>query len=314
MAFFLLKPFQSPLISLLDELTPSDADRKKVQKAITSIEKQIQLLVGQQQLPKLAANSLQVFGSYFRESALAPITHVNVLMVIDPTSVQTNETDLTVASVNVDPFLRTIKNPTNLVQPVLLMKALETVLSKHMNAKLSSSGQSVHITLKGESIELRLTPAIPFLDGYLIPEEKSELLWKRISPLKERGALEMINKRHSGNVIAAVRCIKYWNLTRNTESFRSYHLEAIACLVFEEIPTPITSLIHALELYAKHMSKYIYNCPDPVRMTESIHRYLPDNIDQWYLFMNRISELQTAVGDGEKALAEFLRGETNEHH
>jgi hypothetical protein len=295
-------------MNLLDELTPSDRDRANADRAFKELEREIHLLTEQNLLPELAEPGLILAGSNFRETALAPITHLNVLFVINPNSVKVNEQDGMVSFIGPDPFLDGLKNPSGLLQPVLLMKALLSALAG-FSAKQSFFGQSIHIKLKKSPIEIKLTPAIPFLEGYLIPEEKSELLWKRINPTKEKEVIFNLNKRHSGNVIAAIRCMKYWNQTRNTGSFRGYHLEAIACLIFEEIPTPITSLMNAMELYIKQMSKYIYNCPDPVRLSETIHRYLPDSIDQWYLFMNRIGELKAAIEKGEKETAEFLQAE-----
>lgn len=299
-------------MSLLDELTPSESQRARSDKALKEFENELQLLIGQKLLPNLAEPHITLAGSNLRETVLAPITHLNLLLVIDPTGLQLNEQDLMVyfnQSQPSDPFLEKLKNPSGLLQPALLLQHIHDTLKKQFTVELSYFRQSIHITLKKSPIKIKLTPAIPYAHGYFIPEERSELLWNKIDPIKEKDIIHKLNNRHSGNIIAAIRCMKYWNHAKNTDSFRGYHLEAIACLIYEEIPTPITSLLQAVDLFAKQMSKYIYNCPDPVHMGETLHRYLPDNINQWYLFMNRIGELQSVIDKGEKELVGFLQTE-----
>lgn len=264
-------------------------------------------MVEQRSLPVLNPEIITLVGSHYRETDISPLQHIDVFLEIDSSLVDVHVKGDTLSLVTKDNVLSTCVDDSLHVLPQKLVSALQVTFSQHFPATISSTGQSIKIQLEKEKFFVRITPSFAWDHSFFVPQEKSELLWRRVSPYKEKAILDQVNQLHNGNIKSVIRCVKLWNELRNNESFRNYHLEAIAYTIFREIPTATHNVMEALELYVNQMPRYIYNCPDPTGLDTPIHTYLPDNIDQWYLFMNRIAELKTAIKSGEKSLVALLK-------
>lgn len=264
-------------------------------------------MTSQNLLPPLGEGELVIAGSHYRGTDLAPLWNVDIFLLLDSSLVDIHQKGNTLNIVTQNQLLSTCIDESLHLLPHKLVSTLESLFSQKFPTKMSNSGQALKLQVERHSLEVRITPAFAWDHSYFIPQEKSELLWRRVSPFHEKERLDKINAMHNGFVIPAIRYLKRWNEVRNNEGFRNYHVEAIAYFIFEEIPTPAKSVMEALRLYAAQMSKYIYSCPDPTGLDAPINIYLPDNIDQWYLFMNRIGDLKTAISSGEKAVVDLVK-------
>lgn len=303
---FLRNPFQSPLSALVAEITPSSQENATVQKATEFLKEMMTQVQKEGGFPNLAPEVVLVVGSHFRQTDLSPIEHIDIFLLFDPQLVEINEKESTLSVKNKEPLFSSSADASMHLLPLKMVSYVEAVLSKKFPTTLTQSKQAVEIRLEQFSLKVRVTPAFSSGDCFYIPEERTELLWRKVSPQKEKEILEKVNLRHNNTLIPLIRYIKLWNETKNNESFRNYHIEAIAYFIFEEIPTPVKSLREALDQYVKSMSRYIYNCPDPTQLSLPIHSYLPDNIDQWYLYMNRISDLKAAIALNEKSIVDLV--------
>lgn len=309
---FFRNPFQSPLTRLIDDLTPSKSEISRAQKAMETVIEQMRQLSSQNILPPLSPDVATFVGSYFRGTALSPLKHIDIFLIFDSSLVDIHEDQQVLNLVAQNSLLSSCVDESLHLLPNKLVSTLLQSFSTLYPATISTSGQTIKMLLEKYSLEVRITPAFAWDHSFYVPAEKSELLWKKVSPGKERQRLAKVDEHHNHFIIPLIRYIKRWNMTKNNESFRNYHVEAIAYFIFEEIPTPANSLVDAIKLYVKQMSRYIYNCPDPTNLSTPVHTYLPDNIDQWYLFMNRISELKTAVENGERAMVDFVTQSSRE--
>jgi hypothetical protein len=304
---FSLNPFQSPLTKLLSEITPSARENAKVDKTVQELKKQLQQWSDQQKLPPLDKNVILLVGSHYRGTDLSPLKHIDLFLLLDPQHVSIQERGNTITLTGEVPILSECTDESKHLLPKKLIGKLESVFAEQFSTKTSFSGQAIKIQFEKEKMEVRLTPAFATGQSYVIPQEKSELLWRKVSPEKEKEKLEKVNAAHKGQIIPLIRCMKFWNESKNNECFRNFHVEATAYFIFEEIPTPVASLLEAMKLYTSQLTKYIYNCPDPTGLDAPIHAYLPDNIDQWYMFMNRIAQLKMAIESGERSVVELLK-------
>lgn len=304
---FSLNPFQSPLNKLLSEITPSTSENQRAQAAFATIRQLVVQLGTEQALPPIGSEAISLVGSHYRETSLSPLKHIDIFLQLDSSLVAIHEKGNTLNLVTKEAMLSTCVDESLHLLPQKLVNTLKDIFVKHYPTKISRTGQSLKLQLEKQNIEVRITPSFAWDHSFFVPLEHSELLWRKVSPYREKEMLTEINRAHKGNITRAIRLMKMWNEGRNNESFRNYHIEAIAYFIFEEIPTATQDVIDTLRLYVNNMSRYIYNCPDPTGLDTPIHAYLHDNIDKWYLFMNRIGELKTAVQAGEKTLADFLR-------
>jgi hypothetical protein len=278
----LLNPFQPPLLQLIESVTPSNWEKTNAQHAFTAIEKY--LLAHPQEFPLAQPDILKLVGSHWRETDLSPVQHIDVFALFAATSFSEQDPP----------------------SPSKTVEGIATLLSKDFVTKLSGTKQAVKIQLKEPNFEIRITPAFVQSGFYYIPEEKSETAWKKVSPDKEKELIMELDAKLNKLLIPTIRCMKFWNDGRNNGGFRNYHIEAIAFHIFSGIPTVPKNVFAAVQIYVEQMSKLIFDCPDPTGLSTPIHKYLPDNIDQWYLFMNRVSDLKTAIKGGEKALKSWL--------
>lgn len=303
---FLRNPFQSSLSSLINELTPSAKDLSIVQSAITETQRLISQITPGSTPLRFHSTVLMTVGSRLRNTDITPLSHVDVFIVFEHPELSFHDTDLTLTIADGSSPLSALTDGSLHLITDKVREHVRLFFPKDAT-QTSQSKQAILLPFHQLQLEVRITPAFALSDFFLIPEEKSELKWRKVAPQKGKEFLDQLNTRHQNFLIPAIRLMKFWNRQKNNSTLRNYHIEASGYFIFEEIPTPIPDLISALQEYAKHLSKYMYTCPDPVGLAGPINQYLPDNVNQWYLYMNRIAELRDAIDNGEKALVDFLK-------
>lgn len=304
---FSLNPFSSPLLGLIQSITPTKKEHHKIKSSLDQVSSYVNRLDSQNTVPILSNSPLLIVGSHSRDTDILPITHVDVYLELDPKNLTMQDSGTIVQLLNNTRELSACIDQAHHLIPLKIIERLQLWFSEKFSVELSHTKQTLKIAIPHSSIEVRLTPSFEYKEALLIPQVDSQLLWLPTNPDILKNLVDHVDKKHHGMIRPAIRFMKYWNDKKNNSAFRNCHIEMIFLLIFDEIPTPTSSVSECLTIFTDRMAKYIYNCPDPTKLNGPVHSYLPDSIDQWYLFMNRIAELKSALIHGESEVVRFAK-------
>lgn len=105
---------------------------------------------------------------------------------------------------------------------------------QYSSAETGKDGSAAKLNLNSYAWSFDIIPAFfttPEWDGrtyYIIPDGRGS--WMKTDPRIDQARVSQINQRHDGNVLNALRLVKYWNQRPTMPSVPSYLLE---CVVLE---------------------------------------------------------------------------------
>lgn len=287
-------------------LSPTAQEYSMAEQAIQLLEQFVQTQANQGVLPPLQSPALTIVGSLYRQTAISPLSRISVDLLFDPNQIKYEPQNSTCSLAMSQSPLAASVTPAQLLSPSKLLQNIHAVFVQQYPAAISGSGQSVVVELPNLPVRLEITPTFLVDEVFLIPEEHTELSWRRTSPLKEKAILDQIDSKHHQYVRPIIKFMKYWNDSKNNRSWRENHMEAMVTVHFYSMEQAVSSLSGALVEFCKAMPRYLYKTPDLTGLAGPISAYLPDNIDQWYLFMNRVAELRDNVEAGDGKFIDYL--------
>jgi len=303
---FLPNRFSPPLEQLVTHISPSKGELARIQSAFSFFEAQVQTLHASHILPTAIDKNLIEVGSLLRQTAITPIKHFDVFFIMEGSQLIFSKQNRTLQSITTIQSYSPFTDVSGHISPEKCLQYFVDLFALYYPTSLTNSGQAVNIALEAFRFDIHFVPTFLYESVFLIPEGNSELHWVEADPFKELGILKSLDKQHKDYVTPTIKIAKYWNRQKNNSAFRDFHIETIAYLLFGEVPTAMHSLHDALTLFFTKMPSRLYNSPDVMDNVDPLHLYLPDKLDPWYLYMNRISEAKEALKKGDKEFIEYL--------
>jgi len=110
---------------------------------------------------------------------------------------------------------------------------------QYSKADSKRQGEAATLKLLTRSWNFDIVPAFitsPEADGttfYLIPDGAGH--WKKTDPRIDKDRTTLLNQKHDGNVLNAIRLVKYWKRKRGVPAIGSYLLETILLNRYEHL-------------------------------------------------------------------------------
>ena len=153
---------------------------------------------------------------------------------------------------------------------------------QYERSEIKRNGSAAVLNLQSYSWSFDIVPGFfttPEIDGrtyYIIPDGAGH--WMKTDPRVDRDRVSELNQRHGGNVLNAVRLIKYWNQRPTMPTMSSYLLE---CIVLDYYASNASSAVPWVDLEAlsllDYLSRAVYNSvPDPKRIQGDINTLSAD--------------------------------------
>lgn len=215
------------------------------------------------------------YGSFARHTKIRPLDDIDVLVLLTcaGTSVKQSPNDphtwwlrleSSASSLAAFPDGFGFVNSTKILNKI--SSSLDKV-SQYSRADIKKNMQAVTLSLVSYSWSFDLVPAVPVSDGnggtayYLIPNGRGD--WLRTDPRIDDNNIQTRNRQHSGNFLATMRLLKYWNSRVHKPRLPSYYFETLVLQVFAYSPT-IVSLPDAVKYFFDNCPSYLWRqCPDP---------------------------------------------------
>lgn len=169
-------------------------------------------------------------GSYARDTALAPIDDVDIVVVVDPAGWSRS-------------FWSTTPAPDQILESFA-----RAIRYRYPNSSVYMQRRSVCLTLDHLHIDVVPAVALPG-DGHRIqiPDADSGE-WITSAPRRHTEIATEINQRHGGRFKPEVKLLKYWNhALPQTARLKSFAIETLAATLFRNVSLP--SLQEGLRLF-----------------------------------------------------------------
>lgn len=301
-----MNPFTSPLSLLLKKIKPSTDDLERVQQGFEFFENHVSGLSQNHILPASIDKNLIQVGSFLRKTNLSPVKELDLYFILEGSQIKYNSQSRTIEATQAAPSFGEFREDSGYFSSQKCLNFFQKIFSLHFPSAINPDQSCVWIELKSFKLRINFTPAFLYESIFLIPQESSVLSWVKSDPFKELSILKSLDRHHNQLLIPTIQVAKYWNEKKNNSAFRNFHLESIAFLIFGEIPTSIKTLKDSVSVFMTRMPSHLYDCPDPSGLADPVHLYLPDKVDSWYLYMNRVKEAKDALSVSEKSFVEYL--------
>ena len=118
---------------------------------------------------------------------------------------------------------------------------------QYNKAETGRNQSAAVLNLQSYSWSFDIVPAFftnPEWDGrtyYIIPDGEGH--WMKTDPRLDQARVTNVNQAHSGNVLDAVRLMKFWNARPTMPTMPSYLIETIVLDYYASVGTPATSYV-----------------------------------------------------------------------
>lgn len=143
-------------------------------------------------------------------------------------------------------------------------KALKESLTsnpKYAGANIYIDGSAVVVEQGGKSVDLVLSFRNPNGRGFLIPEGRNGATWIRTDPRTSKRILDIVDKKHYGQVRPLIQLAKDWN-ERHGRKLKSYHVEAMVVQHFMNNEPNKRSSLHS------NVDKFFHNFPEYISSSQ----------------------------------------------
>lgn len=306
------KKFQSKIV---------DLERSTTNKGLASRDylfKQIKKLVkNHSDFPPLKGNYIP-FGSFARKTKIRPLNDIDILLLLNERGINVEisykqkasdygvnmtavcRVKITDASSPLQAFADN-KGYVNSIKILNRIKHHLAYVTNYQKADKNRRMQAVTLNLKSHPWTFDIVPAIPIYDysdkvtHFLIPDGYGN--WIRTNPKIDAQNITSANTQHKGELLPALRFLKYWNERKHKPSLASYYFETLVVQTFKYAPR-ITSYPAALEYFFQHCISFIMSsCPDPKRLGEAL-----DANVKWDTKQKIIKALRSAASHANHAI------------
>jgi hypothetical protein len=128
------------------------------------------------------------------------------------------------------------------------------------------------VFLKSYGIGFDIVPCFYYrnTDYFLIPAGSQSTKWKRTNPIKDEVILDAINSNNNGKIKKVILLAKQFFKYKRIPSLRSYHLEAIAYYIFNEIQGDYQLSEYLVYFFKNLTNDLLRSCSDPTGLSEPL--------------------------------------------
>lgn len=284
--------------ALLSEIRPNQQEIDQVSRSHTYIRDILRSKSQSGLIPPIMNDFLT--GSYKRGTKITPLDDVDIFIVFNGQGLQyCNSTITIIDGSNFSQYT----SPDGAVSSIKILEAIKRAIPD-IYSSIKRDNQCLNIQLSTYGIGLDLVPAFTDDSGnYLIPYGHGKPTWLLTNPQKDEDIINLVNSRPNNLVKDIIRIVKYWNIKKNRQRLKSYHIEAIAMTIFEHYPSILTYL-DGLKIYFNQASTYLLQCPDPTRVGGPITSDLDSN--QYQLVLNEFRIGLENLNIGEHTFTAYL--------
>lgn len=220
--------------------------------------------------PRLYSEKDIAFGSFARRTKIRELDDVDLIAVIAADGAYytefTDQIEITVPdglSTALTNYLHESTRLLNSRRVINAFVAAANTVPQYAQAGIKRTGEAATLNLTSYPWTFDIVPAfftVPDNLGntyYVIPDGAGH--WKKTDPRLDRDAVTAINQKHDGNMLNAIRILKYWNKRRTAPSLPSYLLETILVHYYANSESPASRFVD-LEVPAllEHVSVAIW--------------------------------------------------------
>lgn len=193
--------------------------------------------------PKLYSEKDIFFGSFARRTKKRPLDDIDIMIGLHAQRSQYSESSDEI-EINVNEDASDLKalcyNDTNILNSRKVINMFISLLKNIPQYEKSETHRNQEAaTIKLTSYEWNFDLVPCFFTSkdnlgntyYLIPNGTGD--WKKTDPRKDRDRVQTINQKHDGNILNAIRILKYWNKRPTMPSMGSYLIENMILDYFE---------------------------------------------------------------------------------
>jgi hypothetical protein len=240
--------------------------------------------------PKLWTEFNISYGSFARKTKIRPLDDIDMMIGLHAQGASYNDT-------GVGPITLTVKSDSNLTAfcndytyTLNSIKVINKFIRKcedvpqYSKADLKRNGSAAVLNLKSYDWSFDIVPCFMTVvesngrNYYLIPDGSGN--WKKTDPRIDRQRVKDVNSAHDGNVLNALRIIKYWNRRPTMPSMSSYLLET---MILDHYSTQSTKASQYVDLEIPSLLSYVathvqYQVNDPKGIQGNINNLSWDEI------------------------------------
>ena len=243
-------------------------------------------------------------GSYARGTKNYPLDDIDLLITIDGAGLVAYRYGQPVyAEVRGSRWgnpVERLVGPDGMISSKRLMDAFRAgIAASYPNSSIRKDGQAVSVLLSN-GLGLDVVPAFHIVprDGsvehYYIPEGGDGHGWIFTNPEIDKNLCDALNDYHGGWLKPVIRLVKFWNMTRNADRLKSYHLEVLVWHSLSSNP-PIADLRSGLLCFFDRAPELASgSCPDPTGLGAPLDRYL--TLDARAQSINALNTARTLLG------------------
>lgn len=204
--------------------------------------------------PRLYSEKDIAFGSFARRTKIRELDDVDLIAAIAADGAYYTEyasrVEITVPDNLSTPLLNYLHDGTRLLNSRRIINAFVAAaktVPQYAHADIKRTGEAATLSLTSYPWTFDIVPAfftVPDPSGrtyYVIPDGDGH--WKKTDPRRDRDTVSALNQRHGGNMLNAIRVMKYWNGRRTAPAVPSYLFE--------------TMLVHYYATYASSASEFV---------------------------------------------------------
>jgi hypothetical protein len=301
----LFKAAQSSLPNFVSEITIKQPEISQASQSYQFIKQILKTKSGEGKIPDLSGEPF-LTGSYARKTKITPLNDIDIFLKLNGANTTISGQTLTFTD---GAPLSDYSQDGWTVSSVLVLNSVKKALGETYQSQITRDQQAVSVFLDSYGLTIDIVPAIGIKQSpqYIIPYGKGNHGWKYSNPKKDEEIVELLDAYHNKVVKPAIKIAKYWNREKNRNKLRSYHVEAIAYLIFSQLQFQMTTIQQACRLYFANMSQYITNCPDPTGLSEPVSSYLSLDLLESINLYTRIGEAKKAADGTTLDLIAYLK-------
>lgn len=175
------------------------------------------------------------FGSFARKTKKRPLDDIDIMICLHARggnySERSNAIEINIAD-SAEDLKKLCHDGTNVLNSRKVVNKFVSLLSgvpQYDRAEIKCNQEAATLKLTSYEWNFDIVPCFYTTEDYLgrtyylIPDGDGD--WKKTDPRKDRDRVQSTNMRHDGNVLNAIRILKYWNRRATMPSMGSYLIE-----------------------------------------------------------------------------------------
>lgn len=198
------------------------------------------------------------FGSFARKTKKRPLDDIDIMICLHAQGGNYSESSNSI-EINVNDDATSLKklcyDNTNILNSRKVINKFVSLLSnvpQYEKAEIKRNQEAATVSLTSYEWNFDIVPCFFTTEDYLgntrylIPDGNGN--WKKTDPRKDRDRVQSTNKRHNGNVLNAIRILKYWNRRATMPSMGSYLIENMILDFYDSVSASTASEYVDLEI------------------------------------------------------------------